>query len=140
MNDIEQINDLFDEVYQGLKDDIFEKDVYGCRLFLQPPNNSYLPNVQMYNENKYLGEETLDYQERRYPIEFKVEIYAEDTTVANKFIITSVIESVVASYMRKQGFKIQQSRPILNLDTNVRRVLMRFTALYDIENKIVYKR
>lgn len=140
MNDIQKINALFDEVYNGLKAEIIANDLYGCRLFLQPPNNSYLPNAQMYNDNKYLGEETLDYQERRYPIEFKVEVYAEDTPNANKFIITSVIESLIASYMRRNGFKLTQSRPILNLDTNVRRILMRFTATYDIENEVIYKR
>lgn len=139
MSDGTQLNELFDEVYSELKALLNDPNTYGCKIFRQPPNNPFFPNIQLQNENKYNGSQTLNYSQRQYPIEYKIELFTIDSGKDTKFLIDSKLEALVIDYMSSKGFNLSSSHPVVNLDTNVHRRFMRFRAVYDIDSKILYK-
>ena len=81
MSEIKKVNDLFNNIFDDLNVRIrTETDLYNCRLFLQPPTNPYLPNIQMYLSYTKLELGNREYTENKYPFDITVEIYTENLT------------------------------------------------------------
>lgn len=90
-----------------------------------------------------LDDETLKYGERKYKIEFEIEIYTTDKTVENKKIarqtiieeLESLVYEVFEEHYRFKGKKPDR-RP--NADINVSREAIQFEG--KIKNNIIYRR
>lgn len=142
MNDIEKVNHLFESIYSSLKLKLGENrdELERCLLFKQPPATSYLPHIQMELVDKNVRLESRDYAERKFPLEISIEIYTEDTGNVPRRELAQKIESFVFDFLSEEvGLAIKGSFPIPNLDTNVHRLRVRYTGIYDINTNIIYK-
>lgn len=141
MNEIKQVNDLFDNIFDDLDIRLRADDnLQDCRLFKQAPTTTYLPHVQMdlANTSKHIGNR--DYTENKYPLDISLEIYTQNTPSIKRRELAKKIEEVIFQYLDNVvGLKLSFSRPVPILEERIHRQVMRFTGKYDIEQNIVYK-
>ena len=141
-NDRVQINDLFDHLYEELKEDIkVDNDLnYDAYVFKQPPVKPVMPHVQV-QFNATPVSESLDKKENKWRVGVEVNIFAQDTGYFNKrTIVRDLQEKVFDFFYHEYGFELSFDRETPNLDARVLRHTLRFRAVYDLDTGIIYRR
>lgn len=141
-NELELINDLLEQIYQEIKDDIRnEKDMfYNAYVFKQPPRTPLLPNIQI-KSTAIPYDETLSKSETKWSLMVHVNIFAQDVGNVNGRIVAEELqEKIFDFYYHEKGFDCTFNDEIPNLDANVHRIMIRFKARYDTSTNILYRK
>lgn len=142
INDMIIINDLLEEFYVELKEDIrSNKDLYyNCYVFKEPPATPLLPNIQV-SAIGVQKDENLSYGERKWTLMLDVNLYAQDThTYERRTIARDLQEKLHDFYVNEKGLGCTFNKEIFNLDANVHRINLKFRGVYDLNTGITYKK
>lgn len=135
-------DELWQQVYTRLKEEITQKSEYSTLIIKQAPaqiNNQQVVVVK--RPITLLASETLKKTEQKLDISFDIEIYTKDTANTNKIEITTKLRQLVKNIMFDElGMNIVSDNNTLNLDTNVDKQLMRFSCVFDKERKIIFRK
>lgn len=136
------IYELYNEIFTGLKNTIEDnKSLYGCLVFKQEPTDTHFPQVQLPLPSYRPIDWNLTFNERKYQIDLKVEVYTEDVIGKTKQEVGIDIATEVEHYLVQEiGFISKMNQPMLNIDNNVHRIYMLFSGWYDLDKKIVYRK
>lgn len=140
MNDIAIINTLFENLYQEFKTEVTAEkaELFNAKVFKGPPATAILPHYQIVLRNTSMTDETLNKIERKWNLLIEVEVYAQDLANANRDVVANKLqEKAIDFYFGKYGFNNIWNEPIPNSDKGIQRILIRFTAQYDIDTGVI---
>ena len=135
------IPDIYDELFKYAKKHIQEKSIYSPSIKKATPSKmNTFPLVIMKKPRIRLKSETLKYGEKKFNIDFEIEIYTMDKSNVAKQVITEELRKLLLEvFFEHYIFDIDEDDNIPNIDLNVDRHLLRFKGVID-ENKKIYRR
>lgn len=133
--------DVYDEIFEYAEKHIKENSKYAPVVLITPPEETKIfPLVIITETNNVLEDENLKKGDLKYRVEYEIEIYAIDKgNIAKEFIIQELKNLVNEVFDGHYGMLRRACIPTPNVDRNVNRLYMRYSALID-ERKIIYRR
>jgi len=133
--------DVYDEIFEYAEKHIKDNSKYSPIVLITPPEETKIfPLVIITETNNVLESEDLKKGEPKYRVEYEIEIYAIDKGNIPKELIIQELKTLVNEVFDSHyGMFRRACIPTPNVDRNVNRLYMRYSALID-ENKIIYRR
>lgn len=113
---------------------------YGGKCFVEPPITSTFPSIVITLMGTRLKGETLTKTEKKYGITVEVNIYTQDaSTVNHRDIANQLSDFINDIFDIKYGLTLENRQPTPNIDMNVYRINARYSGVYDMNTKKIYR-
>lgn len=136
----EVFTDIYEELALRLANPTLNP--YGASItsFVPPLQDGIFPNITLYQGDYRLHKEALNKTEQKYYVMITAEVYAVNTPTQTKRIIANQVADLVETTIKDDyGFSLMGSDPVPNLDENIHRIMLRFSAIIDADSLTIYR-
>lgn len=129
---------LYDEIYEALKEYLKQNSVYKPYVYQIPPQKKKFPLVIVSEITNQNAEETIDGMETFDEIGYEIEIYCSPADIKETKESADEIASKVDYFMKRNKFSRITALRAPNIDSRIYRMVLRYSAqIFNNRGKII---
>jgi hypothetical protein len=136
---------LYEQIYNDIKEHFIAHSIYSPNIFKDVPSEyNIFPLAIIPRPESTFASENLHKGEQKFNITFEINIYVKTKEINGqtvpKNIVAKELRKLVDEIMfTKYGMNRITDRPIPNLDSDILRIFLRYTCLFDKDKAIIYR-